>query len=47
MFKDDIDFSGKVCLKKPIKCPKVLRFINSLLPQAEEDDDDDNTSLQD
>jgi hypothetical protein len=33
-FKNDIDFSGRVNLKKAIKCPKVLRFINTILPQV-------------
>lgn len=32
-FKNDIDLSGKVELLKPIKCPKVLKFINPLLPR--------------
>ena len=25
---------GEVCLVQPIKCPKVLRFLNSRLPKA-------------
>lgn len=39
-YQEDFDYSGKVDLIKPLKCPKVLRFINSILPQANENEDD-------